>query len=315
MVAKELAKLDNIPFNEQLEESFSGENSRRLLAVLTFAPLILFFVTIWFIPILYSLGLSFFERSVLSTEMAWVGFGNYQSLLGDGEFWLALWNGAIYAVSTTTLSILLGLLFALLVNKPFFGQRLTRTMMMLPYMVPSVVTIALWKWILAPSGITNYYLQSLGLTETNIEFFSSVTWAMPSLVVASTWIYTAFAFFTILARLQSIPDSYYERAKVEGATQLQMFRDITLPNLRGVILLVALVRGIFLFNKFDIIFVATKGGPLGATKTLPIMIYEVVFMNYDLGRGTALAGILFVILSVGAVVYFRVFEPSKEVTS
>lgn len=315
MVAKELAKLDNIPFNEQLEESFSGENSRRLLAVLTFAPLILFFVTIWFIPILYSLGLSFFERSVLSTEMAWVGFGNYQSLLGDGEFWLALWNGAIYAVSTTTLSILLGLLFALLVNKPFFGQRLTRTMMMLPYMVPSVVTIALWKWILAPSGITNHYLQSLGLTETNIEFFSSVTWAMPSLVVASTWIYTAFAFFTILARLQSIPDSYYERAKVEGATQLQMFRDITLPNLRGVILLVALVRGIFLFNKFDIIFVATKGGPLGATKTLPIMIYEVVFMNYDLGRGTALAGILFVILSVGAVIYFRVFEPSKEVTA
>lgn len=304
---------NHLPFYEQLEESFSGESSRRLLAVVTFAPLILFFVTIWFLPILYSLGLSFFERSVLSTEMTWVGLGNYASLLGDSEFWLALWNGALYAVSTTTLSILLGLLFALLVNKPFFGQRLTRTMMMLPYMVPSVVTIALWKWILAPSGIVNHYLQRLGLTGSNIEFFSSVTWAMPSLVVASTWIYTAFAFFTILARLQSIPDSYYERAKVEGATRLQMFRDITLPNLRGVILLVALVRGIFLFNKFDLIFVATKGGPLGATTTLPIMIYEIVFMNYSLGRGTALAGVLFVILSVGATVYFRVFKPSKEV--
>lgn len=315
MVAKELGKLDNLPFHEHLQESFSGENSRRLLAILTFAPLIVFFVTIWFLPILYSLGLSFFERSVLSTEMTWIGLGNYASLLTDGEFWRALWNGAIYAVATTTLSILLGLLFALLVNKPFFGQRLTRTMMMLPYMVPSVVTIALWKWILAPSGITNHYLQRLGLTGSNIEFFSSVTWAMPSLVIASTWIYTAFAFFTILARLQSIPDSYYERAKVEGATQFQMFRDITLPNLRGVILLVALVRGIFLFNKFDLIFVATKGGPLGATKTLPIMIYEVVFMGYDLGRGTALAGILFVILSVGAVIYFRVFQPSKEVAA
>jgi multiple sugar transport system permease protein len=206
-------------------------------------------------------------------------------------------------------------MFALLVNKPFFGQRLTRTMMMLPYMVPSVVTIALWQWILAPSGITNYYLQSVGITNSNIEFFSSITWTMPSLVIASTWIYTSFAFFTILARLQGIPDSYYERAKVEGATQLQMFRDITLPNLRGVILLVALVRGIFLFNKFDIIYVATKGGPLGATTTLPIMIYEVIFMDYSLGRGTALAGILFVILSVGAVVYFRVFQPSKEVTA
>lgn len=313
MAIKDLGITDILPFHEQLQESLGGENSRRLLAIVTFAPLILFFVTIWFLPILYSLGLSFFERSVLSTDMTWIGFGNYASLLADGEFWFALWNGAVYAVSTTSLSILLGLGFALLVNKPFFGQRLTRTMMMLPYMVPSVVTIALWQWILAPSGIVNHYLQLVGLTETNIEFFSSVTWAMPSLVIASTWIYTAFAFFTILARLQSIPDSYYERAKVEGATQLQMFRDITLPNLRGVILLVALVRGIFLFNKFDIIFVATKGGPLGATTTLPIMIYEVVFMNYSLGRGTALAGILFVILAAGAAVYFRVFQPSKEV--
>ena len=290
------------------------KNNRSIVAILTFTPLIVFFGLIWFIPIAYGLSLSFFERSILSSEMTWIGLENYQTIIESSTFWDALVNGVLYAVSTTVLSLLIGLLFALTVNAEFFGRRLTQTLMMLPYLIPSVITIALWKFLLAPSGVVNYYLTSWGIIQENIEFFSSLTFAMPSLVIASTWIYSAFAFFTILGKLQSIPPSYYERARVEGATRWQMFRDITLPHLRGVILLVALVRGIFLFNKFDMIWVATKGGPLGATTTIPILIYKTTFNDYALGQATALAAILFLFLIIVAAVYFRVFKPSQEVT-
>lgn len=290
--------------------------SRRTLAILTFAPLIIFYLFIWVAPITYNLVMSFFERSIYETtaEMTWVGLGNYVDLLTDPAFWDAFIKGSTYTVVTTVLSLVLGLVFALAINERFFGQGLARTLMILPYLIPTLVVAFIWEWMLNPSGILTYYLAQINLAPPSTDYFSSTTYAMPALIVASTWKYTAFAFFTILARLQAIPDSYYERVKMEGGTKIDAFRDITLPNLRGVIFLVLLVRGIFLFNKFDIIWITTQGGPVGATTTLPIMIYNITFSNLALGKATALAGILFGILAVAATVYFVTLNPEEEVT-
>lgn len=290
--------------------------SRRTLAILTFAPLIIFYLFIWVTPISYNFVMSFFERSIYETtaDMTWIGFGNYIDLLTDPVFWDAFMKGTTYTIITTVLSLVFGLAFALAINERFFGQSLAQTIMILPYLVPTLVVAFIWEWMLNPSGILTYYLAQINIAPPSIDYFSSTTYAMPALIVASTWKYAAFAFFTILARLQAIPDSYYERVKMEGGTKIDAFRDITLPNLRGVIFLVLLVRGIFLFNKFDIIWITTQGGPVGATTTLPIMIYNITFSNLALGKATALAGILFGILAVVATVYFVTLNPEEEVT-
>jgi len=138
---------------------------------------------------------------------------------------------------------------------------------------------------------------------------------MAAVVVSSVWKFGSFAFFILLARLQAIDPDLYERARVEGATTWQAFRDITLPHLRGAILIILLVRGIWMFNKFDIIYLATRGGPLDATTTLPIWVYELSFDTVAFGQATALAGLMFFLLAIVAAVYFAVFEPEQEVAT
>jgi multiple sugar transport system permease protein len=138
---------------------------------------------------------------------------------------------------------------------------------------------------------------------------------MAAVVVTSVWKFGSFAFFILLARLQAIDPDLYERARVEGASTWQAFRDITLPNLRGAILIILLVRGIWMFNKFDIIYLSTRGGPLDVTTTLPIWVYDLAFDSVDFGGATALAGIMFFLLAGAAIVYFRVFQPEQEVAN
>jgi multiple sugar transport system permease protein len=122
-------------------------------------------------------------------------------------------------------------------------------------------------------------------------------------------------FITIfaLAQLRAIPERFYEAAKVCGANRMQMFRDITLPRIQGVILVAVLLRSIFMFNKFDIIFILTQGGPGVATTTLPILAYETAFVNSNYGLANALAVVMFVFLAIGAILYFVAFNPSEEV--
>jgi multiple sugar transport system permease protein len=287
-------------------------DERRLLLLASFLPLTVFFVIVWLIPIAYALGMSLFQNP--TGDAAFAALANYRAILTNGEFWYFLGNSVVYAVSTTGLSLVVGLGLALVVNQQIRGGNVLRTMMIFPYLIPTLVVIFMWKFILDPNiGVLNQWLVQYGLLAEPVAFFSTLRWAMASVVVASVWKFGSFAFFILLARLQAIDPDLYERARVEGATTWQAFRDITLPHLRGAILIILLVRGIWMFNKFDIIFLSTRGGPLKATTTLPIRVYELAFNLVDFGRATALAGIMFFLLAGVAVVYFNVFEPEQEV--
>lgn len=288
-------------------------DERRLLLLVSFLPLAVFFVIVWLIPIVYALGMSLFQNP--TGDATFVALSNYAQILTNGEFWYFLGNSVVYATSTTVLSLVVGLGLALAVNQQIRGGNVLRTMMIFPYLIPTLVVIFMWKFILDPNvGVLNQVLIQNGVLEDPIAFFSTLRWAMASVVVASVWKFGSFAFFILLARLQAIDPDLYERARVEGATTWQAFRDITLPHLRGAILIILLVRGIWMFNKFDLIFLSTRGGPLKATTTLPIRVYELAFNLVDFGRATALAGIMFFLLAIVAVVYFTAFEPEKEVT-
>lgn len=298
----------------RLEAALGETDERRLLLLATFIPFTLFFAVVWGIPIAYALGMSLFEDP--TGNAVFVGLANYVDVLTGATFGTALWNSVVYAVSSTVLSLVVGLGLALVVNREIQGGNALRTLMIFPYLLPTLVVIFMWRFILDPNvGILNQYLVSLGLLDSPVAFFSELTWAMPSVVVASVWKYGSFAFFILLARLQAIDPNLYERARVEGASTWQAFRDITVPHLRGAILIILLVRGIWMFNKFDIIFLSTRGGPLDATTTLPIRVYELAFNDVNFGGATALAGVMFFLLAGVAVVYFRVFEPEKEVAN
>lgn len=298
---------------EQGKRGLSSVSKRQLGVVVLLAPLFAFFVVLWFVPVAYTLWSSLFTNPLGDATFVW--FGNYQSVLLESGFWEFFTNSVVFAISTTVLSLVVGLGFALVVNRAIFGGSGLRTLMVFPYLLPTVVVVFLWRFLLDQNlGLVNRILMDLGLVATPIAFFSDKTLAMPSIVIASVWKWGSFAFFILLANLQSIPDEYYERAMVQGASVWQQFRDITFPHLRGAILLVFLVRGIWMFNKFDIIWLTTRGGPAGATTTLPIKVYDFAIRLGEFGRGTALAGIMFAILAFVGVLYFRYLNPESEVT-
>ena len=289
-------------------------DERRLVLLFAFVPFTLFFAFVWLVPITYALGMSLFANPTGSPTFA--GVSNYLDVLSGSKFLLYLWNSAVYAASTTVLSLAVGLALALAVNQRITGGSLLRTMMIFPYLLPTLVVIFIWKFVLDPNvGVLNQWLLRAGVVAEPVAFFSTTEWAMASVVLSSVWKYGSFAFFILLARLQAIDPDLYERARVEGASTWQAFRDITLPNLRGAILIVLLVRGIWMFNKFDLVYLSTRGGPLDATTTLPIRVYELAFNEVSFGGATALAGVMFGLLAATAVVYFRVFEPETEVAT
>jgi multiple sugar transport system permease protein len=276
------------------------------------APIVLFFGLVWLAPIAYTVWISFFDLP--TTTHTFVGIQNYVEILSRGSFWFYLWNSVVFAVSTTVLVLLLGLLLTLVVNQDIRGRAELRTLMIFPYLLPTVIVVFFWTFMLDQNfGFINTILLRFDLISSPIAFTSSPAFAMPSLVAASVWKWGSFAFFILLANAQAIPDEFYERAQVQGATPWQQFRDITLPQLRGAILLILLVRGIWMFNKFDIIWLLTRGGPLGLTTTLPISIYTIAIRLSRLGLAAALAMIMFFLLVGFGVIYFTIWDPMGEV--
>lgn len=299
-------------FSQTLSDKY--ERERWFLLVLGLIPLLFFFLFVWGLPIAYALWMSLLADPL--GEGVFVGFQNYTEVLAGGEFWNSLRNSVVYAVSTTGLSLLLGLVSALAINNLSRGSNFLRTFLILPYLIPVLVVVFMWEFLLSQTlGVVNQFLVALGIVQSPIAFFGSMTWAMPSVVMTSVWKWTPFAFFIILAQVQTIDTDLYERARIQGATTWQAFRDITLPNLKSAILIIILVRGIWMFNKFDVIWLTTKGGPIETTNTLPIQVYKLAFTSLEFGQATALAGIMFTLLVAAGLLYFYLFSPSEEVAN
>lgn len=289
-------------------------NRNKLFGLVLFLPALVFLTVFILLPIGYIFWLSLHEMSLLSVEGEFVGLENYRYLLTNPDVHEAFRIGAVYAVGTVTFQLVIGLFLALILNKQFRGSSLIRTLAILPYLVPVIAVVLMWRWMANPTyGVINEVALSVGLWSDPINFFGSPTLAMPALIIGSSWKFISFCVLVFLARLQAIDDAQYEQAKISGAGHYQMFRTITLPNLWNVILLVVLLRLIWMFNKFAEIWLFTRGGPLGRTTTFPVFIYETTFLDYDLGVGSAAAILLFVILSGAAMLYFWYFKPSQEI--
>ena len=274
----------------------------------------LFLAVVAYLPIGYAIALSFLKKTAFSPVATYAGLRNYALIVEEPELWAALWRSVVFTVGAVVLQLTLGLVAALLLNRAFRGQTLVRSIFVLPYLLPTIVVALVLQWLLNQEyGVVNQILMETGLVSRPINFLGGLGTAMWSVIVTSGWQYGSFATLLILARLQAINPKLYEAAKVSGASPLRCFWDVTLPNLRTTLVLVALLRGIWMFNKFDTIWLMTRGGPLRATETLPVYAYRLAFEEFDFGMAAAACTVMFVVLVAGAIVYFKLFDPSREV--
>jgi multiple sugar transport system permease protein len=297
------------------------------LAFALIAPGVVIVLALVVLPVLWNVGLSFRELRLIelrdfSPLTLDLSIENYDEVLGDADFFELLRTTVVYAVAGTAASILLGLWAAVVVQKAFPGRFVVRGLILFPYVVPVVAAALLWRTMLNPQiGILSSWLQSLFSTG-NVDFLTNrsfdlelfgVQFGLPAaftmIILFEGWRSFPFAFLFILARLQALPAELYEASEVDGASALQTFRHITLPQLRGVIAVLVLLRFIWTFNTFDEIYLLTGGA--GGTQVVSVQIYEYLFGRSDIGAASALSIVLALALIVLLALYFR-FAPVEE---
>jgi multiple sugar transport system permease protein len=265
-------------------------------------------------PLVKGISFSFFKLSGFSYDGPFVGFANYARVIGSSLFTKSFCNNAIWAFGTLAGQILVGLATALLLNRAFRGRSLARGIILFPYIIPGIIAVIVWRWMLHDQyGVFNLVLKRWVGLEESIHWLATPTLAMVSLILVGIWKFFPFVTICFLARLQIIPPELYDAAKVDGASPWREFWHVTLPQLREVFFVVLLLRGIFMYLKFDIPWLLTAGGPGTSTYTLPIMSYVEAFQQMQRGTSAAIACVLFATLVVVALVYFFAFEQEESV--
>ncbi len=268
-------------------------------------PLVVLVLLLIAYPLGSAVYLSLTEKYV-GYPPRFVGLKNYVELTGDPVFRKVIWNSAVFTVASVTVKLLIGLLMALSLHQALFARRLVRGILLLPWVVPTVITALAWHWMFdALRGFINVSLDTLGLIGEPIAWLGQPATAMMAVVVVNIW--RGFPFFgvSLLAGLQAIPADLYEAAAVDGASATQRFRHVTLPGLRPVIFVTALISTIFTLNDFNIVYVMTRGGPGIATHILATYTYEVGFQALRWGRAVAVSMYLMPLVVVLIVVLAR----------
>ena len=289
------------------------ELSDRALAVLMVLPAALLILAFSIYPVLQGLYASFFKIEAATLTMRFAGIANYRRLLGESLFWSSLFRTLVWVSSTTVAQLLLGLGISLLVHQELKGRNSARGLALFPYLVPAIVVALTWRFVLDPTlGVFNRMLMDFGLIERPIAFLSNPRTALLFVIIAGIWKYTPFVVIMCLARLQVIPLELEEAARLDGAGSWQLFRHITLPWLMPVIIITLLLRTIWTFNEFDMVYLFAFGGPLFATTTLPVLVRYLAFDERQLGAAAATASLMVVILLVMAWGYFVLYERAEE---
>jgi len=279
-----------------------GERERFMLALILPAFLVLGLFQI--VPVLLGANASFRNWSLFNPQKTFVGFENYRRILTDPLFYgTVLPNTFLFMGASVIGGLGAGLSLAMMLNRKFPGVRLVRTAILLPLMVPPVVAAIMITWMFNDQfGIVNVVLQAVGLEPVPWLIYR---WTSLGIVVATdVWLWTPWFTILILAALQTLPPEPHEAAKIDGAGPWRLFRHITLPLLRPVLMVCVVVRAIDAFRVFDIVWTITKGGPARSTETFSIYAYKqaFVYLNFDLGAAASLIGAA-IIMIVGAVLY------------
>lgn len=281
---------------------------RPLFAYLLNAPALIAIFLLAGYPILQSAWISLHKYNLMRPQsFEFIGLGNYADILESPEFWSSLWITVQFTVLVVMTVTVLGVGIALLLNQPFRGRALLRTLILLPWAIPPVVNGLMWQWIYdSKIGALNGLLVGLGVIPEYRGWLSDPTSALLALVFADVWNVLPLAVILLLAALQKIPGELYESARMDGAGPLQLFRFVTFPWLAQTLLVVLILQTLSAIRAFDIIYVLTAGGPGTATTTLTWKTYLTTFESLDFGLGNAYAYTVSLITFGFALIYFRI---------
>lgn len=281
----------------------TDRRKREERAMLFLAPAGITLSAVMLFPAVYILWLSLERRSLIFGTPQFIGLDNYLRLAHDLQFWNALVNTVYFTVLSVQGELVLGLLIALLLRRPFRGRGLLYAIILIPWAIPTVVSARMWEWMYnADFGVLNYLFQA------RINWLGSPAWAMHAAIAMDVWKSTPFVALLLLAGLQSIPRELYHAAAVDGASRWTMFRRITWPALLPLILVVLIFRTIDAFRVFDAIYVLTGGGPGSSTETVSIYAYKLLFQTLEFGYGSAVAVAVLMSVALATLVYARLLR-------
>ncbi|MFC1433638.1 carbohydrate ABC transporter permease [Streptacidiphilus sp. N1-3] len=263
------------------------------LAWALISPALVGFLVFFAYPTVRGIYLSFTDFHVL-TPPKWTGLANFRELLGDDVFWHSLRVTLYFVLLSVVLGVLISLVTAVVLHR-LTKSTVIRGLILLPFLISGVVAALVWSWMLDPQlGIVNVLLDKL--TGHTVMFFGTSAWAVPSLAAISVWKSMGYNAVLIFAGLQTIPATVYEAGRIDGASELQMFRRLTVPLLRPILVMVVILSVISSFQVFDIVQVTTKGGPADASNVLQMYIYDKAFSQFDFGYAATMSLALFVML-------------------
>ena len=290
---------------------------RRRAGAWFIAPTLIVLVVVLAYPIVQSVLLSF--QSVQASQGlfggTWIGFGNYTRMLGDPAFSTGLANTLYFTAVEVLVVLAVSLAFAVLLNNTRVKSGFFTIILLIPWAIAPVANATLWKWIYNSNyGILNTLLLQLGIIDQPVIWLGSSALALNMMLLADIWKSVPFITLLLLAGLRNIPPVLFKAARIDGATGLQTFRLITLPQLRTTILITIVLQSIWAMKVFDLIYVLTRGGPADGTVTLNFLSYRSAFNFGELGYGAAIADVLFIVMLVVALIYVRILDqPSRAV--
>ena len=258
-------------------------------------------------PLIFTLFYSFTDYNLLRNlrePASFIALKNYTDLLTDPYFQQSIWNTVKFTILAVIFEMLIGFVMALFVNCLRRGQKTMRTLLLLPYLLPTVTVALSWRMMLSPNyGIVNQVLQTLGLPVFN--WFSDIHTAFGMLVLIDVWQSAPFVFLLLYAALQSVPQSQYEAARIDGAGRLKILFYVTIPNIKNSLALCALLRTIDSFRLFDKVNLLTGGGPANSTSTITQYLYNYGISSLDFGFGSAGAIVMTILVLILSSVYIK----------
>lgn len=297
-----------------MKSFFNFEQREGKLALVLIAPTLIAVLGILFYPLVYSFVISFGDVELSNIKsINFIGFANYIRAFRDPNFINSLFVSAKFVFTSIFIKLVLGTLVAVMLNERFIGRGIVRSLVIIPWATPYIVTGIIWKWLLhSKVGVVNFLLLKFGIINDYIPFLSSKVFALPSIILADVWQGTPFFIIIILAGLQTIPEELYEAAKIDGAGGIKSFFHITIPMAKMQILVATILGTIDSINAFDLFFMLTKGGPGTLTTNLTLFDWKNAFKFYHLSYASAISYIIFGFSMVLALAYIRVLRKGEE---
>lgn len=303
------------PAPRKTRGGFLGRIYKKRWDYMYIAPALVVMLFVIAYPIYYTIALSFYKTppSMAMSDKIFVGVDNYVRILTSSRFHEVTLNTMSWTIWSTFFAVVLGFGAALVLNKEFIGRGVLRGLLLVPYVISAVAASYVWRWIYhSDLGVLGSVLIRLGLTEEKLNLLDNIDSVLPALIVVNVWKEFPFAMIMILAGLQTVPEQLLRAARVDGAGPLNQFIHVTLPHLKGVLIITILLLFVANLNHFTIPWIMTGGGPAGASDIWITQIYQIAFGRIRFGIASAYSVILFVVMVVIGYFYVKALTAGDD---